>query len=137
VPFTPWTTLDDYRDLLDFIAREDLVDHVDPVQFSIRLLVPPGSLLVDSPAMRPHLRERVEAGFHYRWVHPDPRVDRLQVDVARLVEEAAGRKEDAARTFARVRGLADAAAGLVAGPRPPAPPEPRRRPPRLTEPWFC
>lgn len=137
VPFTPWTGLGDYRELLDFLECEDLVDHVDPVQLSIRLLVPPGSLLLDSPAMRPYLDGLVEEGFHYRWVHPDPRVDRLQQDVAALVAEAAGRREDAAVTFARIRALADAAEGREPRPRPGRPDPARRRPPRLTEPWFC
>jgi radical SAM superfamily enzyme YgiQ (UPF0313 family) len=138
VAFTPWTTLDDYRDMLDFVAREDLVDHIDPVQYSIRLLVPPGSLLLESPAMRPHLRELVEDAFHYRWTHPDPRMDPLHADVSAAVAEAAERKEDPALTFARVVDLADAAAGLAPERRAGAEREPdRRRPPRLTEPWFC
>ena len=138
VAFTPWTTLDDYREMLDFVARERLVDHIDPVQYSIRLLVPPGSLLLASDAMRPHLGELVEDAFHYRWTHPDPRVDRLHADVSAAVADAAERKEDAELTFARVVDLADAAAGC-ASERPIAiAREPnRRRPPRLTEPWFC
>ncbi len=137
VPFTPWTTLDDYRDILDFVETQGLIDHVDPVQYSIRLLVPPGSLLADSPAMRPHLGPLVEADFYYRWTHPDPRMDRLQEMVAGLVAEAARRGEDAAVTFGRVRALADQAAGL-AGLQPGRPLAPDRpRPPRLTEPWFC
>ena len=77
VAFTPWTTLDGYREWLDFLADEALVDHVDPVQYGIRLLVPPGSLLLDLPEMRPHLGELVPGGFHHRWTHPDPRVERL------------------------------------------------------------
>jgi radical SAM superfamily enzyme YgiQ (UPF0313 family) len=136
VPFTPWTTLDDYRALLDFVEREALVDATDPVQYAIRLLVPPGSLLLESPAMLPHLREPVPDAFHYRWAHPDPRMDRLQEAVAGAVAAAADRREDAALTFAGVRALADGASGLT--PRLFAPPPAARpRPPRLTEPWFC
>src|SRR5262249_14517705 len=41
VAFTPWTTLGDYRELLEFHEREDLIDHVDAVQYSLRLLIPP------------------------------------------------------------------------------------------------
>ncbi|OLC39571.1 MAG: radical SAM protein [Candidatus Rokubacteria bacterium 13_1_40CM_4_69_5] len=137
VPFTPWTTLDDYREMLDFVEREGLIDHVDPVQYSIRLLVPPGSLLLDSPAMRPYLGPLIEGSFYYRWMHPDPRMDRLQEPVAQLVAEAADRKEDTAVTSARIRALADDAAGRPARAVPMAPPSDRKRPPRLTEPWFC
>jgi hypothetical protein len=138
VAFTPWTTPGDYADMLDWVEANALVDHVDPVQYSLRLLVPPGSLLVEHPGMRPHLGRLVEADFSYDWVHPDPRMDALQARVAALIAEAAPRAEDAAVTFDRVRALAAEALGAA----PPAPlaarlaPD-RRRPPRLTEPWFC
>jgi len=36
----------------DLIAGSDLIDSVDPVQLSIRLLVPPGSLLLARPEMQ-------------------------------------------------------------------------------------
>jgi radical SAM superfamily enzyme YgiQ (UPF0313 family) len=138
VAFTPWTTLDDYRDMLDFIEAEALIDHVDPVQYSLRLLVPPGSLLLESPAMRPHLGALDREAFSYRWTHPDPRMDELQAAAAAAVAEAAEREEDPPVTFDRVRSLADAAAGAPAAPavagRLPAD---RPRPPHLTEPWFC
>jgi radical SAM superfamily enzyme YgiQ (UPF0313 family) len=135
VPFTPWTTLDDYREWLDFVARERLVDHIDPVQYSIRLLVPPGSLLLEHDAMRPHLGELVQEAFHYRWMHPDLRMDQLHAEVSAAVAEGADGKEDAAQTFARVVGLADRAAGVPA--REVVVEREATRPPRLTEPWFC
>jgi radical SAM superfamily enzyme YgiQ (UPF0313 family) len=136
VAFTPWTTLEDYRDLLDFVETNGLVDAVDPVQFSIRLLVPPGSLLLESAVMRPFLGELVEEQFYHLWSHPDPRMEALHTEVSAVVAGAADRREDAAITFQRVRELADRSAGLVA--RPITSPDPRRtRPPRLTEPWFC
>jgi radical SAM superfamily enzyme YgiQ (UPF0313 family) len=137
VAFTPWTTLDDYREMLDFVAREGLVDHIDPVQYSIRLLVPPGSLLLESEAMRPHLGELVQDAFYYRWTHPDPRMDRLHTEIGAAVARAADRKEDAEATFARIVGLADSAAGVESEPVEVAHNPDGRRPPRLTEPWFC
>jgi radical SAM superfamily enzyme YgiQ (UPF0313 family) len=136
VAFTPWVTLDGYRTWLDFLDAEDLVDAVDPVQYGLRLLVPPGSLLLAHAAMRPHLGPLVAGAFHYEWAHPDPRMDRLQQAVAAAVADAADRREESAATFHRVRVLADEAAGLP--PRPAPTPRPdRRRAPRLTEAWFC
>jgi hypothetical protein len=136
VAFTPWTTLEDYRELLEFVEANELVDAVDPVQFSIRLLVPPGSLLLESSALRPALGELVEDQFYYRWTHPDSRMEALHAAVSSLVAAAADRREDAALTFQRVRELADGSAGVA--PRPlSAPAARRKRPPRLTEPWFC
>ena len=137
VAFTPWTTLDDYREMLDFVAREGLVDHIDPVQYSIRLLVPPGSLLLHSEAMRPHLGELVDDAFYYRWTHPDARMDQLHADVTVAVAQAAERKEDPALTFARITDLADGAAGGSRRSIVMTQSQDRRRPPRLTEPWFC
>src|SRR5919197_1387764 len=114
VAFTPWTTLEGYRAWLDFIASEDLLDATDPVQYALRLLVPPGSWLPDQPALRPHLRRFVPDAFHHEWVHPDPRMETFQTDAATPVRVAADRREDAAVTFERVRTLAAAAAGVPA-----------------------
>ena len=48
------------------------------------------------------------------------------------------RSADAAATFDQVRALADAAAGVPApGPVAARMRPDRKRPPRLTEPWFC
>src|SRR5438445_9146688 len=136
VAFTPWTTLEDYRELLDFVEAHGLVHAIDPVQYSIRLLVPPGSLLLESAALGPFLGELVADQFHYRWTHPDPRMEALHAEVSSVVAAAADRREDAAFTFQRVRELADRTAGLA--PRPLAAPDAdRRRAPGLTEPWFC
>ena len=138
VAFTPWTTLDDYLDMLDVVEEEGLVDQVDPVQYSIRLLVPPGSALLDKPWMREHLGDLDEAALTYRWTHPDPRMDRFHRQVSRLVEEGTERAEDAALTLERIRKTAEALAVRArTGRRPAAVPADRRRAARLTEPWFC
>jgi radical SAM superfamily enzyme YgiQ (UPF0313 family) len=132
VAFTPWTTLDDYRAMLDFVADEDLIHHVDPVQYAVRLLVPPGSLLLKGEALRPYLGPLVEDAFYYAWTHPDARMDTLHAEVTALVADAATRREDAALTFARIHELVDNGGRPRPSPRPHA-----RRAPRLTEAWFC
>jgi radical SAM superfamily enzyme YgiQ (UPF0313 family) len=138
VSFTPWTTLDDYLDVFEVVEREGLIDHVDPVQYAIRLLIPPGSMLLERAAIRPFLGRLDQAAFSYRWTHPDPRMDALHQAVTQLVEEASKADEDPAMTFQRVRAQAYAIRDgreptVVAGHVSPT----RRRPPRLTEPWFC
>jgi radical SAM superfamily enzyme YgiQ (UPF0313 family) len=138
MPFTPWAGMDDYLALLAWVEREGLVDHVDPVQFTIRLLLPPGSLLLSHSGIQPFLRGLDPAGLTYRWTHPDPRMDALQLEVSALVQQAARSGEDAAATFARVRALAYSRADRPTAPSPfRAPPPDRPIPPRLTEPWFC
>jgi len=158
VAFTPWTALDDYTELLDFIQERDLIDAVDPVQMSIRLLVPPGSLLESHQAFLPH-RGRLDAQrFTWTWKHPDPRMDLLHANVAAIVERAAVSGRDARATFARIGAavrhfaggssagaalpdavdLRDAATSGNPVRRPPSPMAlTKGRPPRLTEPWFC
>lgn len=141
VAFTPWTTLDSYLDLLDFVEVHDLVDHIDPVQYTIRLLVPPGSALLAEPDTRSWIGELDEAGFTYAWRHADARMDRLHQRVSRLVEEAdaSGEERDNRRVFHRIRCLAAEVAGVEAPKERPfhGIPLERRRVPRLTEAWFC
>jgi radical SAM superfamily enzyme YgiQ (UPF0313 family) len=136
VPFTPWTTLGDYLDLLEFVAAHDLVDHVDAVQWAIRLLVPPGSVLLERPSMRPFLRSLDPAALTYTWTHPDPRMDALQREVMAIVERATRDGTDGDAAFLEIRTVAYRAAGH-SSPRARPGPVARPRAPRLTEPWFC
>jgi len=106
LPFTPWSTLEDYFDLLELVERRGLIYQVDPVQYSIRLLVPPGSALLSKPETRAWLGPLDEGSFTYRWIHHDPRMDALHTAVSALVERAACTKEDAGVTFSRIRTLA-------------------------------
>ena len=139
LPFTPWETLDDYRELLAFFAERDLIEHVDPIQFAIRLLVPPGSALLADPTTTEWLGPLDAANYTYRWAHPDPRMDALHHEVAALVEAAAAAPlglEPARTTFASIWEAAHHAAGVPATPIPGSIVS-RRPPPRLTESWFC
>jgi radical SAM superfamily enzyme YgiQ (UPF0313 family) len=138
VPFTPWTTLADYLALCRFIRAEALENEVDPVQLSLRLLIPPGSLLLELPDLVRRLGPLDAGALTYRWTHIDPRLARLETDVAALVEEATRGEGAAAETFARIHALAAAAGGASVGDdrgfhaSAATPP-----PPHLTEPWFC
>jgi radical SAM superfamily enzyme YgiQ (UPF0313 family) len=134
VAFTPWTTLGDYLDMLAFIEAHGLIDHVDPVQYTIRLLIPPGSYLLNRPETQPHLGFLDQASFSYRWTHPDPRMDRLQKAASALVEKDVEAGVDPAVTFYRVWSVA---AGREPGAVVPVLPPDRQRAPRLSEPWFC
>ena len=137
VSFTPWATIDDYIDVLEFVESNDLIDHVDPVQYSIRLLVPPGSLLLSQPDNQ-WLGQLRQESFTYEWAHPDPRIDELHKQVSAVVEQAAGRNEDPHETFHDILELAYAARGDAPLVRLQVPIDPLRlRPPRLTEAWFC
>ncbi|WP_374687666.1 CUAEP/CCAEP-tail radical SAM (seleno)protein [Promineifilum sp.] len=128
LPFTPWTSLDDYLDLLAWIRARDLIAHVPAVQLSIRLLVPPGSALLDDAGW---LGPLDAANFTYTWRHPDPCMDELQRRVAAVAE----RIPEPYEAFAAIERLAYG----LAGRRAPAPlaASLKPTPPRLTEDWFC
>jgi len=128
VSFTPWTTLEDFRDVLRFIEERGILDWVDPIQLAIRLLIPPGSLLLEQGEVRKLVGDVEPATFTHSWQHPDPAMDQLYVAVTARIEADSKAEVDAAETFRAVRELA----GLD------GPAQYRRRSaPRLSESWFC
>ncbi len=52
VAFTPWTSLQQYADLVATVDQLGLIEHVAPVQWSIRLLIPRGSRLLELEDVR-------------------------------------------------------------------------------------
>jgi radical SAM superfamily enzyme YgiQ (UPF0313 family) len=137
VAFTPWTSLADYIEMLEMVMSHDLMDAVDPVQYTIRLLVPPGSALLDHSDISTFLHPLDQANFQYPWSHPDARMDRLHELVTAAVQEDTKKDENSEAVFDRLRELAyemsDRPApirshGRFSGPE---------KAPRLTESWFC
>ncbi|MCA9998958.1 MAG: B12-binding domain-containing radical SAM protein [Anaerolineales bacterium] len=133
VAFTPWTTLNDYIELLTWIRERGLIPHIPTIQLAIRLLVPPGSTLLATSETKSWLGELDAANFTYRWQHPDPRMDELHEAVLSLAEAG---HDDALALFAAVERLAYNLAGRPILDWLP-PPLPTVAPPRLTENWYC
>jgi len=138
MPFSPWESLESYIALLNFFEEHKLIEHVDPVHFSIRLLIPPGSALLDAPDTLEWLGELDAAAYTYRWIHPDPRMDDLHHAVSMLVEKAQNVQADLIETFFHIKALALAADGrdmcvscAIKGYGT------RKVLPHLTESWFC
>ncbi len=137
LPFTPWTSLGDFAAILGFIERHDLVQSVPPVQYALRLLLPPGSPLIAPAEAEGHLTGFDADGLTYTWRNPDPAVDALQGEIAEYVGRLACRHDgptDNAAAFAWIRDRAARAAGLPA-PRPAG--ASARWVPGLSEAWFC
>jgi radical SAM superfamily enzyme YgiQ (UPF0313 family) len=139
LPFTPWTTIDDLLELLDFVESHDLVGNVDPVQFSLRLLLPEGSLLLEEadPELSARLGDYDPERLTYTWAAADPMVDLLQARLAELTEGSAAAGESAPQAFERVRSAVHEVAGLEREPALAIPAGSTEGRPRLTEPWFC
>jgi hypothetical protein len=134
VAFTPWTTIGGYIDLLSVVSDLDLVNHVAPVQWGIRLLVTWESRLLELADIRSVIGSFDAKTLTYPWTHPDPRVDLLQRQVMSLVGVRANRSRE--EVFSGICDLAQVNlpapgrvndGGLLS----------RSAIPYLNEPWYC
>jgi radical SAM superfamily enzyme YgiQ (UPF0313 family) len=136
VPFTQWTTMESYLDLLRVIRAESLMENVAPIQFGIRLLIPEGSRLLELDEVRRNVGPFDPESLFYPWKHADPRVDALSETVQVIAAEGDRRKESRSTVFGRIWKAAHAAAGLDAPIIQPSP-SPAAAIPFLSEPWYC
>lgn len=126
LPFTPWTSAEDYLALLQFVESRRLVDLTPPVQLGLRLLVPSDSPLVKPMREMHSLTSYDTDGLTWNWRHQDSRMDAAQAEIAALAERQA--------SFADIKSAACRSLGQEPWPDLPAPHVHR---PGLTEDWFC
>lgn len=137
MPFTPWTTFEDYVELLQFITESGIEDQIDPVQLSIRLLVPPNSTLLKQSDIWDHITDFNEAAFAYEWRHPDPEMDALQREVGEIVENAVKEGTEQLAIMNQVRQRVFAHTDRLDEVNFDYRKTLKSRAPRLTENWFC
>lgn len=133
LPFFPWTRPQDLYDIVRFLDDHRLWEATDPVQLSIRLLLPEGSLLEDHPAVRPHLHGYDPAALTWRWGFADPEAELLQKKLDAIAADASDCGEEAISTLRSMRTAIADSARIDIGPMPVA----DESVPRLTESWFC
>ena len=136
VPFTLWTTVDGYVDLLRVIEAQGVIENVAPIQLGIRLLIPEGSRMLELEDVRRQVGPFDPQLLAYPWKNTDPRLDALSDIVQEIAAAAERQKESRPATFERIWKAAHAAAGL------PAPLIDIRSSshaaiPFLSEPWYC
>ncbi len=136
VPFTQWTTMESYLDLLRVIQSESLIENVAPIQLGIRLLIPEGSRLLELDEVRSNIGPFDAESLFYPWKHADPRVDKLSETVQAIAAEGDRRKESRSVVFGRIWRAAHAAAGVEA-PILDVSQLPAAAVPFLSEPWYC
>src|SRR5437899_797173 len=136
VPFTPWTTLEAYLELLRVVEEQAIIENVAPIQLGIRLLIPEGSRLLELEEIRRIIGPFDAKSLAYTWKSADPRLDVLSETVQEIAAEAERRTESRPATFERIWKAAHAAAGITA-------PELQTSAgttvsvPVLSEPWYC
>jgi radical SAM superfamily enzyme YgiQ (UPF0313 family) len=136
VPFTQWTTMESYLDLLRVIRDESLMENVAPIQLGIRLLIPEGSRLLELDEVRRNVGPFDPESLFYPWKHADPRIDALSETVQTIAAESDRRKESRSIAFERIWKAAHAAAGLDLPITQPSQ-APSAAIPFLSEPWYC
>jgi len=137
IPFTPWTTVDGYRDLLETIVDLGLVDHVAPVQLSISLLIPAGSHLLNLPELVRDLGDFDPDALSYPWDYQDDATANLAEAVRETVENGEANDLPRREIFSQLWTLTAQAsdepmplpAGLID-----TPPTPILQ---MSEPWYC
>jgi radical SAM superfamily enzyme YgiQ (UPF0313 family) len=134
VPFTPWTTLEGYLDLLRVIEQQGVIENVAPIQLGIRLLIPEGSRMLELEEVRRLILPFDPKSLAYPWKNSDPRVDVLSETVQEIAADAERQKLSRPATFESIWNAAHAAAGL---PVPKLNVTAQTQIPFLSEPWYC
>lgn len=135
LPFTPWTTLESYLELLETLVDEQLVQSVPPVQLMIRLLIPGGSQMLQIDGFEAMIEPFDPDTLGYPWHHSDARVDALQQEICDLIGKAEANDETREAIFAKVWAATHAALGREVPSL--ADKELGGMIPALDEPWYC
>jgi radical SAM superfamily enzyme YgiQ (UPF0313 family) len=136
VPFTPWTTFENYLDLLVQLRRLELIGAVPPIQLAIRLLVTAGSRLLDIEELRTGIGPFDAKALIYPWEHSVPAIDRLCEELQDIVAAEEKLKQGRAAMFEKIWRTANRAADrgiekvnlVIAA---------VKGVPYLNEPWYC
>ncbi len=141
VPFTPWTTLSKYCELLELLREQGLTENVASIQLAIRLLIPAGSRLLELSEIDNLAGPFDEAALVYPWKNADPRVDALCEKVQQIVHAGEKLNQNRTRIFERIEEAAYLAAGASSGHCLKMSAQPilasRATIPYLNEPWYC
>ena len=132
IPFTPWTTMESYHDLLRTIRGLSLIENVAPVQLALRLLIPQGSRMLELDDVQARVERFDKAALLYRWRHADPSIDGQAARLLSRVSECPKNGMPRAAVFdaicheAHLESLPENYNLL-----------PRAAIPYMDEPWYC
>ncbi len=130
--FTPWTTMENYRDLLRVLRDLDLVESVPSVQLALRLLITSSSRLLELDDIRSIIGPFDQKLLVYPWKHANAEVDSLGARTFRLVDTLQKQGQNRTQIFAAIWSEAGDE---------PLPKNfhlmPRTAVPYLDEPWYC
>jgi radical SAM superfamily enzyme YgiQ (UPF0313 family) len=137
VPFTPWTTFDNYLDLLEQLRSLDLVDAVAPIQLAIRLLIPPGSRMLELETVQQAVGPFDSTALIFPWKNADERLDELATQLQDMVSSSEKLKLSRPAIFELIWRAANQAAGRAIQESSMPVPASRAAVPYMNEPWYC
>lgn len=130
--FTPWTTIESYRDLLRVLRDLDLIESVPSIQLALRLLITSNSRLLELDDIRSIAGPFDRKLLIYPWKHSDAEVDALGARIFRIVDQLQKEGLNRSGIFAAI---------WVESGNEPLPENfhlmPRATVPYLDEPWYC
>jgi len=134
VPFSPWTRIEGYLDLLRVLLEEELVENVAPVQLGIRLLIPEGSRMLELEDVRDAIGAFDAESLVYPWKNSDARMDVLSEKVQSMAAAADSGRWPRVKTFEAIWKTAHTVAGR---PAPGLQLSSSKPVAFLSEPWYC
>jgi len=137
IPFTPWTSLSGYAELLQLIAELGWVQRVSSVQLALRLLIPKHSLLLDTKEVRELVQPFDRKAATYPWRHHDPRLDELAASILKITQEATTEQQSRGDTFAQIWKQARSVVTDMPPVKEKLPARALPEYPYLEEPWYC
>ncbi|HET7107211.1 MAG TPA: CUAEP/CCAEP-tail radical SAM protein [Candidatus Acidoferrum sp.] len=137
MPFTPWTTFENYIDLLEQLRRLKLIGAVAPIQLAIRLLITAGSRLLELDEVSQRIGPFDAKSLIYPWQHSIPGIDRLCEELQDVVSSAEKLKHGRAAIFEKIWRAANRAAERDFEENDLFIPAAVPGVPYLNEPWYC
>lgn len=137
VPFTPWTTFENYLDLLEQLRGLELIPAVAPIQLAIRLLITAASRLLDIEEVRNQVGPFDTKLLAYPWQHSIPGIDRLCEELQDIVAAEEKLKLGRAAIFEKIWRAANRAADRRIEEKELPVLADRATVPYLNEPWYC
>ena len=78
MPFSPWTELKDLSNIVKLIEKYELRETVDPIQLTIKLLIPKHSLIIKKPEINKYLGNYEKNSLSFKWKYENNDVEKLQ-----------------------------------------------------------
>jgi radical SAM superfamily enzyme YgiQ (UPF0313 family) len=132
MPFSPWTEQNDLISIIKLIENYKLRETVDPIQLTIKLLVPKNSLILKRPEMKEYLLDYDPSSFSYAWKYKFPNIDNIQNELFTYVLQHESENE-----YAQYLGLVDILESHTNETLLNSEKYSQRIVPKLSETWFC